>query len=139
MSTTFSSKAKASLELSKCLVDYVPSHKNDCSAFWDLQKKWIRDCSENHPACKSNLGDWMPTRVLDVEKGKYSAVRLIEPQPQAINGPCLTISHCWGQIEAIKLTTATIDSMRDGISILEPPALYQDAITVCRQLEIRYL
>ena len=81
----------------------------------------------------------MPTRVLDVGNEKCSTVRLIEPRPQAMNGPYLTLSHCWGQTEVIKLTAATIDSMQDGISIPELPALYQDIITVCRQLEIRYL
>ena len=131
--------AKASLELSKCLGDYVPSQRNDCSASWDLQKKWIKDCCENHPECKSISGGWMPTRVLDTGNEKCSTVRLVEPRTQAINGPYLTLSHCWGQTEVIKLTTATIDSMQDGISIPELPMLYQDAITVCRQLEIRYL
>lgn len=81
----------------------------------------------------------MPTRVLDVGNEKNSTVRLVEPQTQAMDGPYLTLSHCWGQTEVIKLTTATIDSMQDGISIPELPVLYQDAITVCKQLEIRYL
>ena len=78
----------------------------------------------------------MPTRVLDVGK---EAVRLVEPRAQATNGPYLTFSHCWGQAEVIKLTTATIGSMQAGIPVLELPTLYQDAVTACRQLEIRYL
>ena len=78
----------------------------------------------------------MPTRVLDVGR---ESVRLIEPRPQAINSPYLTLSHCWGQTEVIKLTTATISSMQAGIPILELPMLYQDAVTACKHLEIRYL
>lgn len=81
----------------------------------------------------------MPTRVLDAGNDKCSTVPLVEPRTQAMNGPSLTLSHCWGQNEVIKLTTATMDSMQDGLSIAELPMLYQDAITVCRQLEIRYL
>lgn len=81
----------------------------------------------------------MPTRVLDVGNEKCSTVQLVETRPQAINGSYLTLSHCWGQNEVIKLTTATVDNMHVGISISELPALYQDAITVCRRLEIRYL
>ena len=81
----------------------------------------------------------MPTRVLDVGNEKCSRVRLIESRPQAINGPYLTLSHCWGQTEVIKLTTATMDRMQDGISITELPMLYQDMITACWQLGIRYL
>ncbi len=81
----------------------------------------------------------MPTRVLDVGNEKCSTVHLVETRPQAINGSYLTLSHCWGQNEVIKLTTATKDKMHDGISIPELSALYQDVITVCRHLEIRYL
>lgn len=81
----------------------------------------------------------MPTRVLDVGNEKCSTVRLVEPRPQAINSSYLTLSHCWGQTEVIKLMTATTDNMRNGISISELPALYQDAITVCQHLEIRYV
>ena len=81
----------------------------------------------------------MPSRVLDIGKKKGSILRLVEPQIQAINDPYLTLSHCWGQNEVIKLTTATIADMRDGISITKLPRLYRDAITVCQNLEIRYL
>lgn len=79
----------------------------------------------------------MPTRVLDVGNGKFSTVHLIEPRPPAMNGPYLILGHCWGQNEVIKLTTTTMDTTHDGISIPELPAHYWDAI--CRQLEIRYL
>ena len=81
----------------------------------------------------------MPTRVLDVGDTKCSTVCLIETRSQAVKGPYLTLSHCWGQIEVIKLTTVTNASMHDGVYVSELPLLYQDAVTVCRQLEIRYL
>lgn len=51
----------------------------------------------------------------------------------------MTLSHSWGQAEVIKLTTATIDSMRNGISVSELPLLYRDAVSTCRQLGTRYL
>ena len=78
----------------------------------------------------------MPTRVLDVGR---ETVRLIEPRAQAMNSPYLTLSHCWGRTEVIKLTTATISSRQAGIPILGLPMLYQDAVTACKHLEIRYL
>ena len=81
----------------------------------------------------------MPTRVLDIGKEKGSPVRLVETRISVINDPYLTLSHCWGQNEVIKLTTATLDNMRIGIPTTELPALHQDAITVCQQLGIRYL
>ena len=78
----------------------------------------------------------MPTHVLD---GKCSTVRLVEPPPQAISSPYLTLSHCCGQTKVIMLKTTTTDNMQYEISIPEPPALNQNAITVCRYLKIRYL
>ena len=81
----------------------------------------------------------MPTRVLDVGNQTCSLVRLVQPRLEAMSAPYLTLSHCWGQTEVLKLTTATIGTMRNGISIQELPALYQDAVTVCQYLEVRYL
>ena len=81
----------------------------------------------------------MPTRVLDVKDKMSSTVRLIETRAEAANGPYATLSHCWGQNKVIKLTTASIDSLQHGIAVSELPALYQNAITVCRRLEIQYL
>ena len=81
----------------------------------------------------------MPTRVLDVKDKVSSMVRLIETRAGAVNGPYATLSHCWGQNKVIKLTTASIGSLQHGIAVSELPALYQNAITVCRRLEIRYL
>ena len=81
----------------------------------------------------------MPTRVLDVKDKLSSTVRLIETRAEAVNGPYATLSHCWGHDKVIKLTTASIHSLRFGIAMSELPTLYQDAITVCRRLDIRYL
>ena len=81
----------------------------------------------------------MPTRVLDVKDKMSSTVRLIGTRAEAVNGPYATLSHCWGQIKVIKLTTASIGSLQHGIAVSDLPALYQDAITVCRRLELRYL
>ena len=81
----------------------------------------------------------MPTRVLDVQDELSSTVRLIETRAEAVHSTYATLSHCWGQNKVIKLTTASIGSLQHGIAVSELPALYQNAITVCRRLDIRYL
>jgi hypothetical protein len=81
----------------------------------------------------------MPTRVLDLGYENTSEVRLVESSTLPIDHPYMTLSHRWGQIEVIKLTTATIDRIRNGIPISELPVLYQDAVTACRKLGTRYI
>jgi Heterokaryon incompatibility protein (HET) len=81
----------------------------------------------------------MPTRVLDLGYENTSEARLVESSTLPIDHPYMTLSHRWGQTEVIKLTTATIDRMRNGIPISELPVLYQDAVTACRKLGTRYI
>jgi len=51
----------------------------------------------------------------------------------------LTLSHCWGGAEVLKLTSSNCKSMTDGISMKRLPRTFQDAIIVTRRLGHRYL
>jgi hypothetical protein len=51
----------------------------------------------------------------------------------------MTLSHCWGNAECLKLTVDNYAQMLDGIPLLALPQLYQDAVCVVRRLGIRYL
>jgi hypothetical protein len=88
------------------------------------------------PHCSGSL---VPTRVLDIGNEDSLTVRLIESRKQSLSGPYMTLSRCWGDAEVLKLTTATCADILTGTPISTLPILYQDAITACKQLEMRYL
>ncbi|RYP29109.1 hypothetical protein DL767_006879 [Monosporascus sp. MG133] len=83
-----------------------------------------------------------PTRLLDCgspESALNSACRLIETDSVAVTGPYLTLSHCWGVAECLKLTTDNRSELLEAIPFASLPQLYQDAVSATRQLGIRYL
>ena len=52
----------------------------------------------------------------------------------------MTLSHCWGKSEFLKLTKATSQRLRDGFSRADTLSkTFQDAITICQKLEVKYL
>ena len=54
--------------------------------------------------------------------------------------PYMTLSHCWGKSEFLKLTKATSQRLRDGFSRTDTLSkTFQDAITICQELEVKYL
>ena len=70
-----------------------------------LIKGWFDACTESHRRCNYYGIDlaWLPSRVLDVNSGAHGNVRLVVTAEEAVSGPYLTLSHCWGLIETIKL------------------------------------
>ena len=81
----------------------------------------------------------MPSRVLDVGSTSSPEVRLLESRTLPRSRNYITLSHCWGQVEVIKLTTTTIGDLQRGIPVSELPLLYQEVVTACRQLMSPYL
>lgn len=50
-----------------------------------------------------------------------------------------TLSHCWGSIDLIKLTTTSLESFKESLPINQFPKTFTDAIEVNRRLKIRYI
>jgi hypothetical protein len=51
----------------------------------------------------------------------------------------MTLSHCWGKANFMKLTNESIRDFRQGISVETLPKTFQDAIKFARELEVRWL
>lgn len=51
----------------------------------------------------------------------------------------MTLSHCWGGVECLSLTTDNHDLLKNGIPFDDLPLLYQEAIRVTRYLGVRHL
>jgi hypothetical protein len=53
--------------------------------------------------------------------------------------PYATLSHCWGGASFLHLTRASLPNFSNGISLIDLPKTFREAIFVARRLDIRYL
>lgn len=98
---------------------------------------WIRDCTNYHDRCKSDLPRVLPTRVLDVSTRGTNHVRLVEAHG---TGFYTALSHCWGKSEHLFTTTkATLKQRLTGISLEELPRTFLDAVLITQRLGVQYL
>lgn len=106
-------------------------------------KEWISNCVRNHLKCKdvNPERDWYPTRLLDCGSQADTDRRctLVETGTNVVTGGYMTLSHCWGLVSCMKLTTDNYDEMIRGVPSSQLPQLYQDALYVTRSLGVRYL
>lgn len=104
---------------------------------------------DSHDLCNPHASSdpWTPTRLLDLGNNNDSSesIRLIitDPSPNSGNELSLasyaTLSHCWGTNEFLKLTKGTLDKLCNGFELKDMPKTFQEAIVVCRALQIRYI
>ena len=55
------------------------------------------------------------------------------------SGQWAALSHCWGNSVTKTLTTASIDEMKDAISLASLPQNFRDAITITQVMDIPFL
>jgi hypothetical protein len=109
-------------------------------------RRWIDECLSNHNHCSRNSSaqddNNRPTRLLDVyhiQRGAESGIRLIETSHEnSYRYVCL--SHRWDN--AVKHHKTTLRNLLDSLDFLnlkEMPTNFQDAVSIARDLDIRYL
>lgn len=108
--------------------------------------KWIDDCNRNHPKCiKAAKTAWVPTRLLDLQFGDGSSIRLVKTREEGITGPYVTLSHCWGPPKEGNLFLTLQGELEHkykmhGIKILDLKSTnFVQAISLARHLGIRYI
>lgn len=105
-------------------------------------KAWISYCLQHDKGCRqprSGISGFVPRRLLDVNPSEGpSKIRLIETKEPITY---VSLSYCWGNdLSAVfKTTKSNIRSLYGEIQQSMLPRTTQDAITVCRRLEIQYL
>lgn len=99
-------------------------------------KRWMQECDE-HPNCVTEL-PLLPARVIDIGDGTdNSSVKLREVQGE--RGRYISLSHCWGKTTQFSTTKASLASNKASILYSELPKSFQDAISITRQLGVRYI
>jgi hypothetical protein len=123
--------------------DAEVSDTTNIAACGEFVLRWLKTCLESHPVCsRMRKSNWYPTRLLDLGNAGSNhdgLVKLIQTREQTLNESYVTLSHCWGGANIIKLTKETFDQFSEGISITDLPKTFADAIKVAKFLKIRYI
>ncbi|KAN0095690.1 HET domain containing protein [Hyaloscypha variabilis] len=103
-------------------------------------KGWIHDCVTSHPKCRHKALRLLPTRVLDVSPpgSEFNKLRLYT-SCGAEEGDYVALSYCWGNANPVTTTRANLESHKRGILEASLPQTIRDAISVTRELGIRFL
>ncbi|OBT66958.1 hypothetical protein VE03_04216 [Pseudogymnoascus sp. 23342-1-I1] len=102
-------------------------------------RAWVRECEEGHKECNSGGGQGvLPRRVVDV--GASEADILVLYTSEGVKAPYVTLSHCWGgDIPGKTIKQNIANRCSSGITLSEMPQNFRDAVTITRELGIRYL
>ncbi len=89
---------------------------------WSQVVEWMTDCAQRHPKCvrRHMSQDFVPTRLLDVGSLRSpwppEAVRVVETAAEGIHAPYVTLSHCWGVKDFVRLKDDNLDLFtRQGV------------------------
>ncbi|KAK2764993.1 hypothetical protein FQN54_008692 [Arachnomyces sp. PD_36] len=104
----------------------------------DVAASWLNHCVEKHERCTS-VDAALPSRLLDVGTSDDSVIKLINCAPN-LRSKYVSLSYCWGRSSTATTTTRDSYSARtSGIPMSDLPRTLQDAITITRHFDIRYL
>jgi hypothetical protein len=109
---------------------------------WQKAMTWLSRCLHDHVTCnETSKFPWYPTRLICVSSNQTAAgrVRLVCTADQRPDGPYVTLSHCWGQLQILRLLRTNIDEFRSGISFTKLPRTFQEAVTIAQRLGISWI
>lgn len=124
-------------------VTWAPILRGTATETNEVVRKLLHNCIDRHEACRLRepVGDGesgLPSRVLSIEdKDGSISVKLIESHDSS--GRYCALSHCWGSKQPLRTTKKSFKDYLSGIPWDTLPPLFQDAITLTRGLNIKYL
>ncbi|RKL13842.1 hypothetical protein BFJ70_g15848 [Fusarium oxysporum] len=110
-------------------------HNVNSEAAYSKIRSWIADCDDRHSCCPRPVPMPLPTRVLDLNNP--DSVKLHETQSE--RGQYAALSYCWGKKQPSKSLPSPSQDGSTNLQISSLPLTIQDAITVTRQIGLRYL
>ncbi|KAI1369914.1 heterokaryon incompatibility protein-domain-containing protein [Xylaria arbuscula] len=136
------------------LMNGKPRHKPqttlDCNRTDDyrvlsLAKQWLNTCLAEHDACNRRshpTSGWhLPTRLVKVTgfMTKVSSLKLCLGKDIAPGTKYMTLSHCWGGADIVKLTAGTLEQFQTEIPLPDLPKNFKDAASVTLFMGYEYL
>lgn len=80
-----------------------------------------------------------PRRLLQIIWKGLLSIKLVDATKLPAGIEYATLSHCWGGILDMKLTSHTAERLRGGIPISDLPTTFRDAASVTAQLGLEFL
>ncbi|KAL2074110.1 hypothetical protein VTL71DRAFT_7888 [Oculimacula yallundae] len=118
---------------------------NNTSSYANVQlaRRWLNECMTSHRMCRhvSPSSAWYPTRLVDMGFIATGYIKVVQPRQhnEQIMGKYVTLSHCWGETEFLKLSKDTLPQFEEGIEIDRLPKTFQHAIDFACRLGVRYI
>ncbi|KAG7293884.1 hypothetical protein NEMBOFW57_003944 [Staphylotrichum longicolle] len=112
---------------------------------------WVDDCLHSdvrgkriHKVCPIPKGDYLPSRLVEISKpadADHFELRLRETRnsSRAVPEHYAALSYCWGGLQPIISTGATIAQWKAGIPWDGLPQTLKDAVLVCHRLGVGLL
>jgi hypothetical protein len=106
----------------------------------NIAEFWLQSCKENHNECQGfPITGSKPKRVLDLGHGHHIRPRLCRAKSLPPSFKYATLSHVWGESQPLRLMTASLDAMQEGMDVSLLPQTFRDAMETARRLGIQYL
>lgn len=116
----------------------VPSGDTSSTEAFDILKRWISRCEEEHTLCQPANGKLLPHRLLKIDGIQPLRVQLVEDYPRRESYACL--SHRWGpQTEKNSLKTYNLDLYKEEVPEENFYPLMKDAIETAFRLGLRFM
>lgn len=111
----------------------------------DLAKEWLNGCLTTHEACHSRShptgSGVLPTRLVKVAGFRTTvfSTKLCLGKDLPLGTRYLTLSHCWGGADIVKLTEDSLPSFLSDIPLQRLPQNFRDAAAITLFLGCEYL
>lgn len=135
--TIFTSADSGALDdpASKFIVDRDAIREMDCEITYRLCLDRLQECSQ-HSQCPHPELTKLPTRVLDCLNPSHPRLFISNGTEMELYA---ALSYVWGEAQPSKTTMQNLEAYAAGIDINCIPQTICDAITVTRNLNLRYL
>ncbi|KAF2966244.1 hypothetical protein GQX73_g7357 [Xylaria multiplex] len=105
-----------------------------------IAKDWLGNCVLNHESCLSKAeAVSLPTRFLDICDRNDNDHIFLRERGDEEDRRYVALSHCWGTTRPLCLTSATLETHKQGILVQSLPRTFRDAVTIIRALGLRYI
>lgn len=102
-----------------------------------LVDKWLSDCNRHHVDCRtSEKNRELPTRLLAIFNGEVKVTSTIG---LPTNTKYVTLSHCWGKGDVVKLTKESLLPFGKFVPQDRLCKTFKDAILIASSLDVAYL
>ncbi|KAI3070650.1 hypothetical protein CBS147353_6785 [Aspergillus niger] len=131
------------LDLQKEYKESGYTHRLPIINRFDVLRQWLRLCDKQH-SCMQERRQVVPKRVIFVGTDHSDHLQLQESAHITQPFDYITLSHCWGkptdeEMEKFRTKPRNYQKRLEGFSYHSLPKVFQDAVTVTRELNKQYL